>query len=161
MPLTLDKIGRAMRDAIRDSVPILSYCQSLYNTTPTIAYGATGTKLTPEDFPAFSVVPWSKERGEEDEDRIFTFSVILVVTDTTEDEETTAGGVITKTYRGPKLVEDLLDLASDAVRTISTELFFTDKTTEINPVEYYPEIYGELVLTVSFPVLIGGFEPEL
>jgi len=162
MALTIDDIGIAVRDAIRDSTAILNFCTTNFSKTHSVYYGSTGSKSPPpEDHPAFGVVPWAKERGEDEENRIFTISVMLYITDETRDSAQTGSGVIYITYRGLEKLEDLLDLAMTAIKGISSELFFDDKTWEFDPMEHFPMFVGELTLTVTFPILIGGFEPTI
>lgn len=164
MPLTCDDIGKAIRDAIRDSSAVRAECQSLFSTNHSVYYGATGTRGAPkEDFPTFTVIPWGKDRGEDEgrTERVFTFGVMLEIEDSAKTEDTTGDGVKYVEFRGPKSLEDLLDLAMTAIDAISNEISFDDKTTELEPVERFPVFEGALTLTVTYPILIGGFEPSI
>jgi hypothetical protein len=58
-------------------------------------------------------------------------------------------------------LEILLDLARTAVAGISNDLFFDDMSFLYDPVEYFPLFAGALTVNLSFPKLIGGFEPTL
>jgi len=162
MALTCVDIGEAIYNALGNSTAILSKCDSLFGAIPTIYYGSTGRKAPPpEDFPAFVVISWGKERGEDESNRIFNFTVGLTVHDENLTIETNEYGVKMVKYRGPKSLEELLDLAMTEIRGISNELYFDDKNFDFEPIEYFPLFYGELTLTISYPILIGGYEPTL
>jgi hypothetical protein len=162
MALTSDGIGTKMVEVLRDSQDILDKSNTLYFQPHTVFYGSTGIKA-PEvaDMPALAVIPWGKERGEDDENRVFTFSVMLTLHDETVNTATTEKGVKVKTFRGASTLETFLDLAMTAIRNMSTEMYYNDKGFEYQPIEFFPLFMGELILTVSFPVLIGGYEPIL
>jgi hypothetical protein len=162
MALTNASIGQAIKKALRDSADLKAKCIELYGQPHTVYYGSTGRKSPPpEDFPVFTVVPWSKERGEDLNKRIFTYTITLDVDDETITEETSADGIKTLDYQGPASLEILLDLAMAAIRAISSDLTFEEKTFDYEPIEYFPLFVGELLLTATYPFLLGGFEPTL
>lgn len=161
---TNDQIGKAIRNAVRDDSAIRSKCQDLFTLNHSVWYGAVGRKGSQkDDDPVYTVIPLGKERGENESEteRIFTFLVGLQIKDSNSTEATTAAGVKTVEFRGPKSLEELLDLAMTAIRAISTELSYDDKTFEYEPPEFFPVFHGTLVLTVTYPILIGGYEPTI
>jgi hypothetical protein len=160
--LTVKGLAAAMTEALRDDASILAYCQDLYGKAHAVFQGAMGVKAPQEgDFPVFTVIGHAKERGEDELNRIFTFTVDLELEDQVSTEATAANGVKTVVYRGAQTLEELLDLAMEAIRGISTEIFFDDKGFDFEPIEYFPVFVGTLTLTVTVPVLIGGFEPTI
>lgn len=160
--LTLTALVAAMAEAIGASDEIVAQCLSLYSTAPTVHVGASGYQA-PEtsEFPAFTVLGWSKDKSETEMRRSYDLTVGLVLHDETVSTETSVDGVVTKTYRGAATLETLLDLAMTAIRDISEEIFFDQKTMDLEPIEFFPLFVGELNLTVGFDALIGGAEPSL
>lgn len=162
MALTVKTLGARIVTALRDNAAILSKCTELYYRAHTVSYGSTGDKApSVDEMPAIAVVPWGKERGEDDRDRIYRFSIVVTLEDDTVTTTTTEKGVVVKTYRGADTLEELLDLAHTAIKAISTELFYNDLGFELEPIEYYPLFVGQLMMEVSYPVLIGQYEPTL
>jgi hypothetical protein len=160
--LTLNSIGQAIKVALRDSAAILAECDTLFERPHVVFYGASGQETGgPEYFPLFTVVPWGKERGEDEDRRLFTFSLFLELEDTTITDATTGDQVLTREYRGVGSLEDLLDLALAEILNISPDLFLEGVSFSFNPIEFFPVMVGEISLTISFPVLIGGFEPTV
>jgi hypothetical protein len=162
MALTSEEIGNKMVEVLRDSQTILDTSNTLYFKPHTVFYGSTGIKAPDvADMPALAVIPWGKERGEDDENRVFTFSIMVTLHDENVTTATTEKGVKVKTYRGASTLEQYMDESMTAIRAMNTEMFYNDKGFEYQPIEYFPLFMGELILTVSFPVLIGGYEPSL
>jgi hypothetical protein len=161
MSLTISAIGQAIKEALRDSAAILAACNDRFGKAHTVFYGASGQESPGSDeFPAFTIVPWGKAKGEEEERRLFNFSIFLELADTmvTESE---SSGVVCQDYRGPESLETLLELALTEILGISEELGTDELSFAFNPIEYFPVMVGELTMTLSFPSLIGGFEPTI
>jgi len=162
MALTVKQIGAKIVQVLRDSTGIFNKCNELYYRPHTVSYGSTGSK-TPgvDEMPSFAVVPSGKERGEDDTDRVFRFSIVVTLEDETVTESTTENGVVVKTYRGSDTLEELLDLAHTAIRAMSNEMYYNDLGFEFEPIEYYPLFVGQMLMQISYPVLIGQYEPTL
>lgn len=164
MNLTLKAICGAIWKALRDSAEILAACQNLYERPHSVYYGSWGPlSAAAEDYPAFTVLGWEKDRsaGDDDRDRLFQITVGLDIHDETSTEAVTAEGVKTVTYRGMDTLEDLLDLAMAVIEGISTEIIWTEKVFSFEPLENFPVFVGEITLTAAVPILIGGAEPIL
>jgi len=160
--LTCNSIGQAIKVALRDSAAILAECDTLFDRPHAVFFGASGQEAAgPEYFPVFTVVPWGKERGEDEDRRLFTFSLVLELEDATITDATTGDGVLTREFRGAATLETLLDLALTEILNISPDLFLEGLSFSFNPVEFFPVMVGEISLVISFPALIGGFEPTL
>ncbi len=160
--LTCTAIAEKMLEALRDSADILAKCQELFDKPPMIIKGGTG-RLSPEDqdYPAFAILSWAKERGELAEDLDFHFTVGLALKDEIYRDDIDVNGVKTRIYQGEESVEQLLDLAAAEILAISSNFTFKDCATILESVEYFPLFMGALHLTISFPVLVGGYEPTL
>ncbi len=162
MALTCYDLADKICDAIAESEAIVNKCTALFSKTPKVFRGWSGrTSSQPDAEPIFAVFPLEKEVGEDKSEHNFQMVVQLTVTDESCESETNALGVVVTKYRGPKSLEELLDLAMTEIRALSTELYFNAKRYEYQPIEYFPIFYGELTLTVSYPILIGGYEPTL
>lgn len=162
MALTNDAIAQKIFVALRDSAAILAASQSLYSKAHTVCLGLSGVEAPPpEDCPQFEVISWAKERGEAQNNVPLMFSIILSLEDSVITRATTLSGVKTIVYRGPQSLEILLDLVKAALVGISGDLFFDDLSYLYDPVEYFPLFTGILTVNLSFPKLIGGFEPTL
>jgi hypothetical protein len=160
--LTSDAISQKIFEALRDSDAILDLCQDLFSKPHTVCLGLSGADgPPPEECPVFEVIAWTKERGEGQDNWPFLFSVNLYLEDNEITREITMTGVKTLSYRGTQSLEILLDLARTAVAGISNDLFFDDMSFLYDPVEYFPLFAGALTVNLSFPKLIGGFEPTL
>lgn len=64
-------------------------------------------------------------------------------------------------YNGLQKLEILLELAAAEILAISSEIMISELNYSFEPLEYYPLFVGGLDFTVTFPVLIGGYEPTL
>jgi hypothetical protein len=54
-----------------------------------------------------------------------------------------------------------MDLAETAIRAALTDLDFDDLSFDYDAITFFPLFAGALNMTVSFPKLIGSFEPTL
>jgi hypothetical protein len=162
MAVTVKNLGAAIVVALRDSTTIQSKCQEYFYKAHTVMYGSTGDKSpSVDEMPAFAVIPWGKDRGEDDRDRVFRFTIVLTMEDETVTSATSERGVDTKIYRGTDILEELLDLAHTAIRSMNTELFYNDLGWEFEPIEYFPLFVGQVIIEISYPVLIGQYEPSV
>ncbi|MCL4502485.1 MAG: hypothetical protein M1438_11630 [Deltaproteobacteria bacterium] len=161
MPLTLTAINQKIFEALRDAAALKAECQARFGKLPAVFSGFTGEMAPmPEKMPYFQLFPAVKQRGEEEDKLLFTVSLELALQDSAV-TEATVDGVYTAMYRGPASLEALLDLAMAAIQEISPDLEFDQEHSFYDPLEYYPLFVGVLTLTISFPNLIGGFEPTL
>ena len=163
MTLSCSTLGLAIAGAIAEDTDIISACQTLWTKNHTVYYGSSGREGPPiEDFPAFQVLPWGKDTSESADDRSFTMVILLAIEDTsittTDADEETAKTVV---HRGPTTLETLLDLAVAAARAISNEIFFSFEEQEYEVQEFFPIFLGQVALTITYPVLIGGYEPTI
>lgn len=160
--LTNDTIATAMFEALRDDAAILAECQSRFSTPHLVCLGLSGGgDPDPEDCPIFEVITWNKERGLAPETWPFVFSVNIFLHDLSREYETTTSGVRTIVNQGPQSLEVLMDLAEAAIRAAMTDLDFDDLSFDYDEITYFPLFAGVLNMTVSFPKLIGGFQPTL
>jgi|GEM_PF-4623409 hypothetical protein len=163
-PLTMDAIGKALRNAIRDDAAILAYCASEFGSAYAIYYTSGGRKGNPTQiqYPAFVLRPLNKDigQGEAKTDRAYAFSLGLAIEDETQTETTDGNGVLSVEAEGPKVLEDLLDLARTAMRSVSTELFFSEDTMEMDETVFFPVFSAEVSMLITYPIT-PGFDPSL
>lgn len=159
MSLTCAAIVGAITTALRADAAIIAKCQDWYGTDPAVYGSATGN-MGPETeiFPALTVAFWGKEAGDDQPVKTWDLSIMCEVSD----DSTAAGGDIANLdYVGADRVEELLDLALAVVRGISAELFISNISYSFEPIEFFPIFVGVLAFTVSFPSVMGGYEPSL
>ena len=162
MSLTATAIAQKVLEALRDSADILDECQDRFGKAHSVFSGFTGEEAPGSEYqPYFQIYPAIRTEGEEEDKFSFTLSLELGLQDSTLTEATSADGVYTAIYRGPESLEVLLNLARDAIRGISAELEIDQEQSLYDPLEFYPLFVGILTLTITFPKLIGGYEPTL
>jgi hypothetical protein len=160
--LTNDAIATAIFEALRDDVALLEECQGRFDMPHLVCLGLSGEDgPAPDECPVFEVIAWNKERGIAPESRPFVCSVNIFLRDESREYDTTDTGVRTIVNRGPQSLEVLMDLAETAIRTALADLDFDDLSFDYDAITFYPLFAGALNMTVSFPKLIGGFEPTL
>lgn len=171
---TARSIKDAVVSAISVSAELISKCLDYYDAAPVFISGGSGRQGA-DSVPALAVLMWSRTAGEDDERRSFELSVLLSVTDETittttetvvleegegEDPDVTQDVTI-ETYAGPDRLEELLEYVAAALLTISSEITIGDLTYSFEPLEYYPLFVGGIDFTVSYPRLLGGYEPTI
>ncbi len=162
MALTSDAIATEIFEALRDSEALLAACQELFDKPQTVCLGLSGEDSPPEeDCPVFEVIAWNKERGQSPDAWPWAFSVNVFLADATKEREITASGVKTIVNRGPQSLEAIMNLAETAILAALADLDFDDISFDYDALTFFPLFAGALNLTISFPKLIGGFEPTL
>jgi len=160
--LTNRAIARKIFETLRDSAAIRAKAEELYGKPHSVYLGFSGSKApAPENYPAFEIVSWNKERGQNRDSYSFTFSLLLSLEDALLEDGITTAGIYTEVHQGPEAAEELLDMALTAIRGMGADLDFDDLSFDYDPIEYFPLFVGVLTLTITFPALIGGFEPTL
>lgn len=157
MALTLKAIGHAIKDALIASSALSAKCLDLYDKDATIVY--ISDKLNPQQvssYPLIVVMPESRSDGQTRGRVTFTLQLGFAVEQT---ERTDLDEIVH--YQGVDDLEDLMDIAKDIVEAISTELTVDGFDYVFDAVEYYPRAVGTLALEISYPKLIGGYEPTL
>lgn len=174
MALTARSIKNAILDALSESADLISACLDYYDTAPVFVGGGSGRQGA-DQAPSVTVLAWSRTAGEDDERRSFDLSVLLSVTDETittttktvileegENEEPDVTEEVTiENFAGPDRLEELLEIAAAEIVAISNEITVDSLDYSFEPLEFYPLFIGGLDITISYPVLIGGFEPTL
>ena len=173
MGLTARSVQTALAEALAESIDITAQCLTYFNLTHTVSSGGSGRQGAAAQ-PSFAVTVWSRSAGEDDPERIIECSVMLSIVDESivntkktvsipgeEGEEPTIVETGLDTYGGPEKLETLLELAAAEVLSLSAEIIIADLTYSFEPLEYFPLFVGGLDFTVTYPVLIGGYEPTL
>jgi hypothetical protein len=170
--LTAISLQTAITSALAKSVDITAACITAFGGPHRVSAGGTG-RQGQSNFPAFAVAVWSRSAGEGDAERAIELSILLSITDdtittTTEDVDIAEGEdppnvieVEVDTYNGPEKLEALLELAAAEVLALSPEVTIRDLNYSFEPLEFFPLFVGGLDFTVTFPVLIGGYEPTI
>jgi hypothetical protein len=162
MALTNAAVAEKIFEALRDSDDLLDKCQELYGKAHLVCLGLSGEDgPQPEECPVFEVIAWNKERGENQENWPLAFSVNIFLYDDNREFSTTTSGVRTLVNQGAGALETIMDLAQAAITAISAELTFDDLSFDYDAVIFFPLFAGALQVNISFPKLIGGFEPTL
>lgn len=160
--MKVTELAKAIGEQIRDNADVLALCREKFGKNHTIAIDVTGKESLREDqAPLFTVVAQGKSRGEEADHRLFDLEVTAIIKSTNTEQVNTVNGVTTIEHEGTEILENLLDFIMNDLRNISTELTFTQKGQSFETVEFDPLFVGVLSLTVSYPVLIGGYEPTI
>jgi hypothetical protein len=160
--MTATDIARKIFEQIRDNAAVLALCREKFQKNPRVELGMSGRNAPlDQEAPAFTVLPAGKSRGEEANDRTFDIKIICLISLDDKDNEKTVNGVLTREHEGSETMEQLLDLVMDDLRNVSSELTFFEKRQEYEAVENRSFFVGTLDLGVSFPVLIGGYEPTI
>jgi hypothetical protein len=162
MPLTSNAIATGIFEALRDDAAILAECLDRFGVPHLVCLGLSGEDgPAPDECPVFEVIPWNKERGLNPDNIPFICSVNVFIRDAAREYETTSDGVRTIVNQGPESLEVLMDLAETAIRAALTDLDFDDLSFDYDAITFFPLFAGALNMTVSFPKLIGSFEPTL
>lgn len=155
-------LSKRVAEKIRDNADILAMCRDKFGKNHTVQLDVTGKETKRQnDVPLFSVVSEGKGYGEENEDRTFDLQVGCLIASTDTEIVNTVKGVTMVEHEGLAILEDLLDYIMNDLRSISTELTFSEKGQTYDPVEFAPLFLGTLHIGVSYPVLMGGYEPTL
>lgn len=171
---TARSIKDAILTAIAASADIITKCLEYYDAAPEFIAGGSG-RHGADSSPAFIVLPLSRSAGEDDERRSFQFSILLTVSDDNftsetrtviieegeEDEPDVTQDVIVENFAGPDRLEELLEYVVEALLSISNELTIESLDYSFEPLEFFPLFVGGLDFTVSYPRLIGGYEPTI
>jgi hypothetical protein len=159
MALTCSAIAAAIVEALRADSNIMAKCLDYYGRTPAVYRSASGPKAPENEyFPAFTVLAWGKTAGENDPVKEWDLSVMLELNEANEEVGSEADN---RDYLGADRLEELLDLVLAAIRGVSEELFLSRIDFSYEPVEFFPVFVGVLAFTVSFPAVMGGYEPSL
>jgi hypothetical protein len=160
--MTAHDIANKIMEQIRDNADVLALCREKFSTNPKIELGMNGRNAPREDdVPGFTIAAAGKSYGEENADRTFEMKIICLISLSDKGKTSTVNGVKTIEHEGSAIMEQLLDLVMDDLRAVSTELTFFEKKQEYEAVENMNLFMGTLDLGVSFPVLIGGYEPTI
>jgi len=173
MSLTARSIQTALSDALLNSVEIAAQCLEYFGTGHSVSAGGSGRQGNTEA-PSFAVLVWSRTAGEDDPERVIEASILLTITDATfitktepmsipgeVGEDPSEVDVELVTYGGPEKLETLLELAAAEILSLSSEIMISELSYNFEPLEYFPLFVGGIDFTVTYPVLIGGYEPEL
>jgi hypothetical protein len=148
----LDAIAKAIRNTIRDSGSMVDACQSLFGKRHRVFYASDGAQSpTVEDCPVFMVHPVAKSVGEGSSNQSFTVKVALGIVQA----DPTADAVHVE-FTGAERIEQLLDLATEQIRQISSNLSLTGIDLEIGSIDDFPILVSEMTLSITVANLIGA-----
>ena len=129
---------------------ILEYCQGKYERDPTVFVGIN-RKDPPKDAdcPYIVILPGVKAEGEDVPDFHYGLTVGWVISnEEMENNELTGLGEC----------DDLGQLILEAIKAICPDHPVSTVTYELNPVDHFPKIIGEMQLELSITPYIGAGE---
>jgi hypothetical protein len=154
--ITLNDIGVAIRERLRDSAPILAQSQALFSKPHKVFYGTGGPK-SPEidDSPEYVLIPLTKENPQA-ASRHYEFLLGCAFKDATDTIVTTDAGVYMEVIEGFEKLEAMVDLAWAEVLKVSSSLEWNKGSLEISPLEVFPSFAGRMTIQATVPYTIGG-----
>lgn len=140
------------RDAIKNSQPIIDFCLEKYNKLPTIFVGINfDAPPTDDDCPVIILMPGTKIEGQ----AITPFLYALSIGWSIYNEQTVVIDNVVE-YVGIQQCSQLGQLIYETIAQVRPDYPITKMTFEINALEMFPQIVGEMTLETEIEPCIGA-----
>lgn len=150
--LKLSDITEKWKNAIKNSSEIDNYCNSKYQKPITIFVGMDmKNKPVDNDFPIVIIRPGVKIEGEDEVEFRYSISASWGIIN----ENVTAVDNV-KELDGIKECDELGQLIFEELSKINTNYPLSTVEYEINPIDYFPMIAGEMLIELTVTPTIGG-----
>jgi len=150
--IPFETILTKVRDALKNSAAIKTFCQTKYSKDPLIFIGFNAADPpTDGDCPAIIVFPGVKSEGEEISEFSYNLTVswsILNKSPTVTNNVVEYAGLYESDQLGHLIYDVLKNISANS--PISSAEYFIDATTS------HPQFPGRLDITFTIPVVIGG-----
>lgn len=147
----LMEIAMKQANALRDSEVIREFCLSKYNKLPQIIVGHN-VKQKPgrDDCPAILIPRMGKIEGEDNREfRYFTLIGWVIV----NDQEVEEDGI--RRLVGLEESDSLGQMIYETLCILNPNYPVSESNYEIDAVEFFPQIVGEMQLNITIPRTIG------
>lgn len=149
--IPLYDIVKKWRDKLAQSPEIVNYCQEKYGKAPTIYVGVNLKKPpTENDCPYIVILPGASREGETEQNEY----VVNIGWAIRNDRIITVGNI--QELAGIAEVSKFGELILDAVVEANPSYPVTQIITSIEPVEFFPQLVGEMELTIEIDQVIGA-----
>ncbi len=145
--LALKTIWKKWKSALKENQDIIDYCQLKYGKNHTI-YTGINRKNSPKEAncPYIIIIPGSKSEGEDLAEFMYSISIGWAISnENMTDNELDGLGEC----------DDLGQLILSALNSVSPNHPLSTVEYEINPIEFFPQIVGEMLLELTITPLIG------
>lgn len=150
--IQLMNVARKQAKALRDSESINSYCLEKYGRRPQIRLGYNAKKSPGrEDCPVILIPRMSKAEGENES--AFRYVTLLGWMICNEQEEDVDG---INELIGLEECDKLGQLIYETLVHLNPSYPVTESVYELEAVEFFPQILGEMQITIDIPRIIGA-----
>jgi hypothetical protein len=149
--IPLYDIVKKWRDKLSGSTAISGYCQEQYGKGHTVFVGVNLKRPPDEkDCPYIVILPGASIEGEVEELK-YAINIGWAI----KNENQTVDGNVVE-LEGIEEVSELGELILAEVAEANPSYPVTEVTTTIEPVEYFPQLVGEMELTIGIEPVIGA-----
>lgn len=150
--ISFETILGKIRDALKNSTAIASFCQTKYAKAPAIYIGFDAAKPPSiSDCPIIAVFPVMKTEGEEIGEFNYGVTVAWSIANTAK---TTVNGVTE--FTGLSESSQLGQLIYEELANVSNNSPITSCDYTIDAIMSHPQFPGRMDITFTIPVCIGG-----